>query len=111
MEPRTYEEFWPYYVSQHMQPGTRMLHVLGTTAVFGCLAAGFLASPLWFLLSPVAGYGPAWIGHFCIEHNTPATFRYPAWSLRGDLRLYRLTLLGRMGPELERAARLRDAHP
>ena len=46
------------------------------------------------------------MGHFFFEKNKPATFTYPLWSLRGDFRMFRLMLLGRMGPEVERAARL-----
>lgn len=104
--PATYEEFWPYYVSQHMRPTTRKLHFLGTAAVLVSLAAGVLVSPAWLLAMPIAGYGFAWVGHFFVEKNRPATFTYPLWSLRGDFRMFRLMLLGRMGPEVERAARL-----
>jgi hypothetical protein len=103
---RTYEEFWPYYVSEHSKPATRVLHVFGTTLVLLALAAAVLVSPWWLLVAPVAGYAPAWIAHFFVEKNRPATFTYPFWSLRGDFRMFALTLLGRMGPELERAARL-----
>ena len=38
--------------------------------------------------------------------NKPATFTSPWWSLRADFRMYRLTLLGRMGPEITRANQL-----
>ena len=107
-EPRTYEEFWPYYVSQHLRPATQWLHFAGTTGTLVCLAAAAVVSPWWALLAPLVGYGPAWLGHFGFEHNRPATFRYPLWSLRGDFRMYRLMWLGRMGPEIERARRLQS---
>ena len=107
-EPRTYEEFWPFYVSQHLRPATQRLHFLGTTLVLLALAAAVFVSPWWALAMPFLGYGPAWIGHFGFERNRPATFKYPLWSLRGDFRMYRLMWLGRMGPEVERA---RALHP
>jgi hypothetical protein len=103
---RTYEDFWPYYVSEHRKPATRALHFLGTSLVLATLLAAAVDSPSWLLATPFAGYGPAWIGHFFVEKNRPATFTYPLWSLRGDFRMFRLMLLGRMGPEVERAIRL-----
>lgn len=108
MGPRltSYEEFWPYYVSEHMDPTTRRLHVFGTTLVVVALAAAVLVDPLWVLVAPLCGYGFAWAGHFFFERNRPATFTYPLWSLRADFRMFRLTLLGRMGAEVERAQRL-----
>ena len=111
MAPRlqTYEEFWPYYVSEHSKPATRALHVLGTALVLAALLATVLVSSWWLLAAPFAGYGPAWIAHFFVEKNRPATFTYPLWSLRGDLRMFGLALRGRMGPEVERALRLYPA--
>jgi hypothetical protein len=99
----SYEEFWPFYVSQHRHPTNRALHFVGTTLVLGAVAASVLVSPLYLLAAPLAGYGFAWVGHFFFEKNRPATFTYPLWSLRGDFRMYRLTWLGRMGGELARA--------
>jgi hypothetical protein len=108
MVPRlsSYEEFWPYYVSEHALPATRALHFAGTSLVLACFAAGLLVSAWWFAAAPLAGYGFAWVAHFFFEKNRPATFTYPLWSLRGDFRMFRLMLLGRMAPELARAASL-----
>lgn len=36
----------------------------------------------WQLLA--MGYLPAWIGHFFFEHNRPATFLFPTYSLLSD---------------------------
>ena len=106
----SFEEFWPFYVSQHSRPSTRALHFAGTTMVLGSLAAGALVAPWCAALAPVLGYGPAWVGHFFFEKNRPATFTYPLWSLRGDFRMYWLTLTGRMGPEVDRALKAYPPH-
>ena len=101
---RTYEDFWPFYVSQHLSATCRALNFVGTTLVWTTLALAVLDRPRWLLATPLFGYGFAWIGHFFFERNRPATFRYPLWSLRGDFRMYRLMLLRRMRPEIARAA-------
>lgn len=86
--PTSYEEFWPYYVSQHLHPATRRFHAWGTVAGFvialAALATGQFAA---VALAPVAGYGASWYSHFFIERNKPASFGHPAWSFRGDMRL------------------------
>jgi hypothetical protein len=98
----SYEEFWPYYLAQHLDPRCRALHVGGTAAALLMIGASPAFPPL-ALAAPVVGYGCSWIGHFVFEKNRPAAFRNPWWSLRGDLRMLGLTLAGRIGPELERA--------
>jgi hypothetical protein len=95
---RSFAEFWPYYVSQHLHPVNRALHFFGTSLALATLASAVL-SAWWLLLVPVAGYGPAWVGHFFFERNRPATFRHPWLSLRGDFRMYFLLWTGRMDPE------------
>ena len=99
----TFDEFWPFYVSQHRKSGTRVLHFAGTTVGLFCLASAVAASrPVFLLWGLVGSYGLAWIGHFFIEKNRPATFQYPLWSFRGDFKMYGLMWTGRMSRELKR---------
>jgi len=49
---------------------------------------------LWLL--PLLGYGFAWVGHYFFEHNRPATFTYPLFSLMGDWVMFRDMLIGRL---------------
>ena len=99
----SYGEFWPYYLGEHKKPGTRALHLFGTGLGLAMLALG-LATLDWRLMvaAVVAGYAFAWLGHALVEHNRPATFRYPLWSLASDFRMFILWLTGRLGGELDR---------
>ncbi len=103
-QPQSFEEFWPYYVSQHRDKTCRRLHFVGTTIAMGCVAAAPFYPPA-LLAAPVAGYGFAWIGHFAFEKNKPASWggaRDAWWSLRGDLRMWKHMVAGTMGLEVER---------
>ena len=100
----TFREFWPFYVREHAQPITRALHFIGTTLVLAIAAAAVVTGRPWlFLLTPVAGYGFAWIGHFAFEKNRPATFKYPFYSFAADWVMYGKILSGTMRAEVERA--------
>ena len=106
----SFEEFWPFYVSEHRDPMNRALHYAGTTMVIGTVAtAAITLNPAWLLLAPVVGYGPAWVGHFFIENNKPASFKHPLWSLRGDFKMYAMALRGKMAEEVARVCEARDA--
>ena len=89
---------------EHSKRQTRALHYVGTTLVV-LIAAYAIATQQWLLLLslPVAGYFFAWVAHFGVEKNRPATFTYPLWSLAADFRMWALWLTGRLKPELEKA--------
>ena len=103
-EHASFASFWPYYLREHARASTRALHYIGTTQVVG-IALFALATGRWgwLIAVPLAGYAFAWIGHFAVEKNRPATFTYPLWSLAADFRMWALWLSGRLGPELDRA--------
>jgi hypothetical protein len=71
----SFEEFWPFYVSQHSRPSTRALHFAGTTMVLGSLAAGVVGRRGARRLPPSSATARP-VGHFFFEKNRPATFTY-----------------------------------
>ncbi len=133
----SFEEFYPYYLSEHNVPRDRHLHFVGTTLflltvvltapmnpmgtftvvsavlivgtftremdakqsslpILGALilSSAVLHPPMLF--GVLFAYFFAWVGHFFVEKNRPATFTYPMWSLRGDFRMYGEMLRGRL---------------
>jgi hypothetical protein len=102
---RTFAEFWPYYLGEHRRPGTRMLHLVGTTLSVCLALMGVATGRGWpFLAALVCGYAFAWVGHFFVEHNRPATFKYPLWSFAADFKMWGMALTGRLPHELRRLA-------
>lgn len=101
---QSFADFWPYYLREHARPATRLLHYAGTSLVVGIALFALLTgrSGLFFAV-PIAGYGFAWIAHFLVEKNRPATFTYPLWSLAADFKMWAMWLTGRLGPELDKA--------
>lgn len=101
---QSFEEFWPYYLSEHSKPETRLLHALGTTVGTGCALLLMVTGRWRFLpLALLPGYGAAWLSHFLIEKNKPATFQYPLWSFLGDYKMLSLMVSGRLEKELKKA--------
>jgi hypothetical protein len=99
----SFEEFWDFYVGEHKEPWNRRLHFVGTTLAMGCIAGGLLTKRRWLLLAaPAFGYGFAWVGHFFVEKNKPASFKYPLWSLKADFVMWSKIATGKMNAEVER---------
>ncbi|HET9051950.1 MAG TPA: DUF962 domain-containing protein [Candidatus Dormibacteraeota bacterium] len=100
----TFEEFFPFYCGEHSKPLTRWLHFAGTHAA-GAIVATAVArrSAPMLLAAPVVSYGTAWAAHLLVEHNRPATFTHPLWSLRGDFVMIGMMWKGR-DPEIQTMA-------
>jgi hypothetical protein len=99
----SFSEFYPYYLSEHKDPVCRRLHYIGSTLVLAILAT-LVVTGLWsyWWLMLVAGYGFAWVGHFKFEHNKPATFKYPFYSLAADWVMYKDFLTGQLEQKLQK---------
>lgn len=103
---RSFEEFFDHYLREHGRPGTRALHFAGTglaTLLLLAALADARRRPWLLLAAPIAGYGPAWLAHFLVERNRPATFQHPLWSFRGDYLMMWLWLTGRLKDRLRQA--------
>lgn len=99
-----FSDFWPFYLQEHARPATRALHYAGTGLVIALVAGlPFLPGRLALTALPIAGYGFAWAAHGLVEHNRPATFRYPLWSLRADFVMFYRFVTGHMPRDLRRA--------
>ncbi len=89
-------EFYPFYLSEHSNTTSRVLHFIGTGLVVLAFFAGFLFHNWrFFVLMPLVGYSFAWVGHFFFEKNKPATFQYPGYSLASDFILFYDLLTGK----------------
>ena len=101
---KTFRSFYPYYLTEHADMRNRMLHFCGTALLIIFLAAGIITGKLWlFIAIPLTGYGFAWVGHFFLEKNRPATFTYPLYSLAADFVMFWHILTGQIGKKLQEA--------
>jgi hypothetical protein len=92
----SFSEFYPFYLTEHQNTTSRLLHFIGTTLFFVFLVSALVSGNYnLFWLCPLMGYGFAWVGHFFFEKNKPATFQYPMWSLASDFKLYFQILRGK----------------
>jgi hypothetical protein len=86
---RTLQEFYPFYLTEHQNTTSRVLHFIGSALAILCFLTGIFFHSYYFLIAiPFLGYGFAWVGHFFFEKNKPATFQYPIYSLVSDFILF-----------------------
>ncbi len=101
---RSFNEFYPYYLTEHANNKNRLLHFVGTLLLLVSLVVGiFTGNGLFFILIPLLGYGFAWFGHFFIEKNRPATFTYPFYSLASDFVMFWDIITGQLNRKLKEA--------
>jgi len=86
----SFEQFYPFYLTEHSNVTCRRLHFAGSTLALVCLALLVATgNPWWFPAGLVSGYGFAWVGHFVFEKNKPASFKRPLYSFMGDWVMYK----------------------
>ena len=90
------KEFYPYYLTEHEGKHTKLFHFIGTALSIYFLVRLFVTLELINLLfALLSGYGFAWVSHFFIEKNKPATFAYPLFSLVSDYIMFWEILRGK----------------
>ena len=93
---KTFKDFYPYYLSEHDNKYTKLMHFIGTSIGIFFLIKFFLSfNFIYLLFALISGYAFAWVGHFFIEKNKPATFKYPFYSFIGDHKMYVEILQGK----------------
>ncbi len=106
----TFEEFWKFYVGEHQHPLNRTLHFIGSSCGLATAVGALATGQLWLLpAAPLMGYAAAWTGHFFVEHNKPASFKYPLWSFRADWVMWYKILTGTMTDEVRRICGTADS--
>lgn len=81
----TFEEFYPYYLSQHRHPFNRKVRITGITLSLACIVNAIWLMHLGYLMiSPIFYFVSMLFGHYIVEKNTPLLFKYPLWTLKAD---------------------------
>ena len=79
---------WVRYLKQHRQARTRVVHRSATLAgLMGITSALWLHDYVLGLVIVGLSYLMAWLSHWVIEKNQPATFKHPIQALLGDFRM------------------------
>jgi hypothetical protein len=93
----TFEEFYPFYLSEHSNTTCRRMHFIGSSIALLLISIAIVTANPWLaVLAIVQGYAWAWVGHFFFEHNKPASFKQPLYSFVGDWVMYKDILTGKI---------------
>ncbi len=93
---QTYSEFYTYYLAEHRNVGTRILHFVGIVVILFVLAYVISTGKerfLWYI--PIVGYGLPLLSHFIFERNRPTFYSYPLWTLISDFRMFYELITGK----------------
>lgn len=92
-----YSEFWPWYLSQHTRTGTKILHLVGLSLWLLLMISGMVLGNffLGFASGVLCSYSCAFVSHLIFEHNNPATFKHPIYSIISDFRMAYYFITGR----------------
>lgn len=100
---RSLNAYWPHYVREHSHPLTRWLHFAGTNNLIGwLLLAAVRRDPKFVVVGVATSYAFAWVGHFFVERNIPATFHHPVEANLCELIMYAKIWQGTMGDEVRK---------
>lgn len=103
---KNYNEFWSFYLSQHSNRLTRAIHFVGAAGFMAMIVTSAVTGKGWYVAGAFAiFYLPAWVAHFVIEGNRPATWRNPLWSFVSDIRMFLFWLAGGLDREIERTSK------
>lgn len=90
-----FKEFYEFYLEEHKNPKTKLLHFLGTSAALLGFYLALAVHIIFLFASLFLGYGLAWFSHFYIEKNRPATFKYPLRSFLADFVMFSEVIRGK----------------
>ena len=93
---KNFKDFYPYYLTEHSDKTTKLFHFVGTSFSIMFLVLFIVEfNPIYILFALLSGYGFAWVSHFFVEHNKPATWTYPLYSLMADYKMFWEILQGK----------------
>lgn len=106
---KSLKEFYPFYLMEHSNQTSRILHFTGTSLFIILLILCIVYKKwVWLIALPLVGYGFAWVGHYFFEKNKPATFVYPVYSLASDFIMLFHFLTGQLPARIKMAQEIHN---